>query len=416
MNNNHAIRIMVLDDDLFTLKVIAHMLQNLGYGAVTTCHSGADALKIVDNPNVAPDLILLDLNMPEMDGVEFVRHLVEHRYAGSLILISGEDEQMLLATEKLVHEHKIPVLGHLGKPVRPEGLAALIEPAQSSSISSLIEKLASSNPDDTDAADVVYTGEDLRAAIANGELVNYYQPIVSPASGHVVGVEALVRWNHLRDGMVLPARFVELAETNGLIKELTRVVLSAALQQMKSWQEAGLSLQLFANVSLYSLVTLDFVDFVDKLVSDSGIAPQRIALEVPESLVQMDDFRAPLEILTRLRLKGFRLSIDAFGSGYFPQSQLRDLPFNGIKIDRRFVHQASTHKKVRETYDDCLSMARGLGMEVVAVGVEEISDWDMLRNTGCDLAQGYFIAKPMQAADLPGWIKSWERFFLPLKG
>jgi CheY-like chemotaxis protein len=168
-----TIKFLVLDDDLFTLKMLAKMLNNLGYLSVTTCHNGGDALIVVDNPNDAPDLILLDLNMPEMDGVEFVRHLAEHRYAGKLILVSGEDEQMLLATEKLVHEYQIPVLGHLNKPVRPEGLAALIEPAKSSNLSALIEKLNSSSQEDAEVENVVYTEEDLRAAIASGELVNY---------------------------------------------------------------------------------------------------------------------------------------------------------------------------------------------------------------------------------------------------
>jgi EAL domain-containing protein (putative c-di-GMP-specific phosphodiesterase class I)/DNA-binding response OmpR family regulator len=404
-----TIKFLVLDDDLFTLKMLAKMLNNLGYLSVTTCHNGGDALIVVDNPNDAPDLILLDLNMPEMDGVEFVRHLAEHRYAGKLILVSGEDEQMLLATEKLVHEYQIPVLGHLNKPVRPEGLAALIEPAKSSNLSALIEKLNSSSQEDAEVENVVYTEEDLRAAIASGELVNYYQPVVAPSTGRVVGVEALVRWNHPRDGMVIPSRFIGVAEIHGLINDLTGVVLSGALTQLKRWDEAGLSLQLSVNVSLVSMATLDFVDFMDfigGLAKDVGVATSRVTLEVPESLMQMDDLRVPLEILTRLRLKGFRLSIDAFGSGYFSQSQLRDLPFNEIKIDRRFVHQVSTNNKVRETYDDCLSMAKKLDMQVVAVGVEKIGDWNMLYSTGCDLAQGYYIAKPMPASDLPGWIQS----------
>jgi EAL domain-containing protein (putative c-di-GMP-specific phosphodiesterase class I) len=222
-------------------------------------------------------------------------------------------------------------------------------------------------------------------------------------------VEALVRWNHPRDGMVIPSRFIGVAEIHGLINDLTGVVLSGALTQLKRWDEAGLSLQLSVNVSLVSMATLDFVDFMDfigGLAKDVGVATSRVTLEVPESLMQMDDLRVPLEILTRLRLKGFRLSIDAFGSGYFSQSQLRDLPFNEIKIDRRFVHQVSTNNKVRETYDDCLSMAKKLDMQVVAVGVEKIGDWNMLYSTGCDLAQGYYIAKPMPASDLPGWIQS----------
>lgn len=396
MTNKPAIKILVLDDDPFTLKLLSRMLENLGYSAVSTRDNGRAALELVDSSSSNPDLILLDLNMPEMDGVEFVRHLVEHRYTGSLILFSGEDEQMLLAAEKLVRAHKIPVLGHLRKPVKPEGLATLIE------------KWAPSNQDYTQAANLIHSAEDLRAAIANSELVNYYQPKVSIASGRVVGVETLVRWNHPRDGMVLPSRFIGVAESHGLIKDLTRTVLTGALAQLKSWQQAGLSLQLSVNISIDSLAALDFVDFITKLMAEAGVPPQEVVLEVAESWIPMNDLRAPLETLTRLRLKRFRLSIDEFGTGYSSLAQLRGIPFDELKIDRSFVHHASTDKKVRVKYDACLDMARQLDMEVVAVGVEEVNDWDMLRSTGCDLAQGYFIAKPMPAADLPGWIQAWE--------
>ena len=191
MTNKSAIKILVLDDDHFTLKLLASMLGNSGYTAVSTCDNGRAALVLVDNPRDCPDLILLDLNMPEMDGVEFVRYLVEHRYNGSLILFSGEDEQMLLSAEKLVRVHKIPVLGHLRKPVKPEGLGAMIE------------RWTPSHQGQTPGAKIVLSAEDLRAAIANGELVNYYQPGVT-ATGRVVGDKLPGALESSQDGMVLP--------------------------------------------------------------------------------------------------------------------------------------------------------------------------------------------------------------------
>jgi len=396
VTNKSIIKILVLDDDQFTLKLFVRMLENSGYTTVATCDNGRAALELVDTQGAHPDLILLDLNMPEMDGVEFVRHLVEHRYTGSLILFSGEDEQMLQAAEKLVRAHKIPVLGHLLKPVKPEDLTALIE------------KWNPSYQDYVPAANLIRSAEDLRTAIANGELVNYYQPKVSLATGLVVGVETLVRWNHPRDGMVLPSKFIGVAESHGLIKDLSRMVLTGALAQLKVWQEAGLSLQLSVNVSINSLTSLDFADFVTGLVTEAGVPPQKVMLEVSESWIPMNDLRAPLETLTRLRLKRFRISIDEFGTGYSSAAQLRGIPFDEIKIDRSFVRHAATDKKVRAKYDACLNMARQLDTEVVAVGVEEIDDWDLLRSTGCDLAQGYFIANPMPGADLPGWIQAWQ--------
>ncbi|WP_240538340.1 EAL domain-containing protein [Rhodoferax sp. PAMC 29310] len=253
----------------------------------------------------------------------------------------------------------------------------------------------------------VYGADELRAAIANGELVNYYQPKVVVATGEVVGVETLVRWRHPQDGMVFPDQFIGVAEAHGLIDVLTRVVLTGALAQAKVWQDAGWVLRVAVNLSMVSLTSLDFPDFVAGLAAQAGVPPQGLVLEVTESRL-MQDLRAPLEILTRLRLKRFRLSIDDFGTGHSSLTQLHDLPFDELKIDQSFVHSAWTNETLRAMYDASLGLARQLGIEVVAEGVEDRADWNFLRRTGCDLAQGYFIARPMPAADFPGWMEDWQ--------
>ncbi|MDO8772610.1 MAG: EAL domain-containing response regulator [Burkholderiaceae bacterium] len=395
MNEKSATKILLLDDEPFMLKLLSHMLAKLGFPQVTTCGSGHAALEWVDSPNCAPDLILCDLNMPEMDGVEFVRKLVEHQYAGSLILVSGEDERVLQSTEKLVQAHQITVLGHLHKPVSPAGLAALLE------------KYTHLSQQDPKAKKIVYGADEVRAAIANGELVNYYQPKVAVATGEVVGVETLVRWRHPVDGMVFPDQFISVAEDHGLIDALTRVVLSAALAQAKAWRQEGLVLRVAVNVSMDNLMSLDFPDVVAGLAAEAGVPPQDVVLEVTESRL-MRDLRAPLEILTRLRLKRFHLSIDDFGTEHSSLTRLRDFPFDELKVDRNFVHRAWADDTLRAIYDASLGLAKQLGMQSVAEGVEDIDDWEFLRRTGCDLAQGYFIAKPMPAADLPGWMKDWR--------
>ena len=376
------------------LKLLARMLTNQRFTSVALCESGRAALNRVDGVDTRPNLILLDLNMPEMDGIEFVRHLVERNYTGSLILISGEDERMLQTVEKLVQAHKITVLGHIHKPVKPEALSALLE------------KWAPSSLDST-KAQKVYGADEVRAAINNGELVNYYQPKVTVATGKVAGVETLVRWRHPVHGIVPPDQFIGVAEANGLIDDLTRVVLTSSLAQAKAWQEAGLVLRVAVNVSMDSLASLDFLDFVTGLTAKTGISPQEIVLEVTESQL-MGDARIPLEILTRLRLKRFRLSIDDFGTGHSSLAQLRDIPFDELKIDQSFVHRAWTVDTLRAMYDASLALARQLGMEVVAEGVEDRDDWDLLLRTGCDLAQGAFISRPMPAEDLPGWMDVWQ--------
>ena len=397
MVSKSAIKILVLDDDPFTLKLLARMLEDLGYNAVATRDNGRAALELVESSSDHPDLILLDLNMPEMDGVEFVCHLVEHRYNGSLILFSGEDEQMLLATEKLVRVHKIPVLGHLRKPVKPEGLAALIE------------KCAPPSQDVSNTEKKIYSAGELRAAIANGELVNYYHPKVATATGRVAGVETLVRWKHPKDGVVLPEQFIGVAEAHGLIDDLTRVVLTGALAQAKVWQDAGLVQQISVNVSINNFTSPGFADFVTTLAAKADVPPQMVVLEVSESRLMKKDMCALLENMTRLRLKRFRLSVDNFATWNASLSELREIPFNELKIDRSLVHHASTDTNVSAKYEACLGMARQLNIEVVAEGVEDLDGWNFIRRTGCEFAQGYFIAQPMPAADLPDWKTDWQK-------
>lgn len=393
MLEKSAVRILVLDDESFMLKLLSRILSNLGYTAVTLCDSGGVALERI--AETGSNLILLDLNMPEMDGIEFVRHLVERHYVGSLILISGEDERMLQTAEKLVQAHKIPILGHLHKPVKPDALSALLEKW---------------TPPATKAAGPIkktYGADELRIAIESGQLINYYQPKVAVSSGEVVGVETLVRWRHPTDGIIFPDQFIGIAEAAGLIDDLTRAVFAAAVIQAKAWQEAQLPLRIAVNVSMDNLASLNFLNFVAEFTKDAGISPQNIVLEVTETRL-MQDTRAPLEILTRLRLKRFRLSIDDFGTGHSSLAQLRDIPFDELKIDQGFVHHAWANETLRAMYEASLSLARQLGMEVVAEGVEDRNDWDLLQRTGCDLAQGVFMSRPMLAVDLPGWIESWR--------
>lgn len=157
-----------------------------------------------------------------------------------------------------------------------------------------------------------------------------------------------------------------------------------------------------------NLASLDFQDLVVRLVTEHGLPPQKITLEVTESQLMGSDTRIPLEILTRLRLKRFHLSIDDFGTGHSSMAQLRDIPFSELKIDQGFVHRAWMDDTLRAIYDASLSMAKQLSMEVVAEGVEDRNDWELLRQTGCDYAQGNFVSVPLLPADFSRWLEEWQ--------
>ncbi len=390
------INILAVDDEPFMLKLLSLTLRNLGYTSINTYDSALKALQAIDGAETPPDLILMDLNMPEMDGIEFMRSLVERNYPGCLILVSGEDERVLQAAEKLVLAHQLTVLGYLRKPVKPEMLAATLA------------KWKPPSHRNASVANKVYTAEEVSEAIANGGLINYYQPTVSLLTGHILGVETLVRWRHPVDGLVFPDQFIGVAEAHGLISGLTRAVMAGALQDAKTWrQETGLALQLAVNVSMDDLNSLDFVDYVSGAADAAGLPSSSVTLEVTESRL-MRDLRAPLEVLTRLRLKRFRISIDDFGTGHSSLAQLRDMPFDELKIDRGFVHRAWADETVGAIFDTSVLLAKQLGMRIVTEGVEDRADWDYVRRSRCDAAQGYFIAKPMPAAALHDWIQDWE--------
>ncbi|MBW3549570.1 MAG: EAL domain-containing response regulator [Proteobacteria bacterium] len=394
-------KILILDDDPFVLKLLSIQLRSLGlrrrgFFELVPCERGHLAVALLEAGHEDVGMILCDLQMPEMDGVEFVRHLVRVGYQGGVVLVSGEDERVLMSAQRVAKAHGLKVLGALQKPVTPEHLRQVLDEAL------LDNPAVASRPDQT-----AYEPDELRRAIDGGELVNYYQPKVELASGEVCGMEALVRWRHPVDGLVMPDRFIGLAEECGLIEGIARVVLPAALRQGRQWHDAGHMVDVAVNVSMGTLCSLDFPDFVAEQAQQVGFPLAQLMLEITESQL-MTDPRSQLDILTRLRLKQVRLSVDDFGTGYSCMAQLRDLPFDELKVDRGFVHRAAIDPSLRAILEASLGLARQLGLKTVAEGVEDQEDWDLLRTTGCDLAQGYLVSRPMPGADVAVWIKRWE--------
>ncbi|MEO8359805.1 MAG: EAL domain-containing response regulator [Vicinamibacteria bacterium] len=394
MTVNSEIKILVLDDELLMLKLHAQILASLGFTSVTTCQKGGDALAAMDGDGAMPDVILLDLSMPGMDGVEFMRHLVDRAFQGRLILCSGEDERVLRSVERLAQAHHVRVLGHVAKPAQQEDLATLLRRWRPASGTGEI------------AWRKFYTADEVKAGIDGDQLTVFYEPKVDVKTGALVGVEALVRWKHPKDGMVLPEQFISIAEASGQIQKVTRFVFTAAMAQVARWRKAGLSLRIAINASVDALSSLDFANFASDQAALANVATKDVVIEVTESRL-MQDLRAPLEVLTRLHLMRFQLSIDDFGTGYSSLTQLRDIPFSELKIDRSFVHRATQDQTVRTMYRTCLGLAKQLSMGTVAEGVEDKSDWDFVRDSECETAQGYFIARPMAPEGLMAWSDRW---------
>jgi EAL domain-containing protein (putative c-di-GMP-specific phosphodiesterase class I)/CheY-like chemotaxis protein len=392
MIDRAMIRVMLVDDEPPILKLLARMLQRLSITQVTVCENGRRALQQITANAEPVDLIFLDVNMPDMDGIEFIRQLAGQHFAGAVALLSGEDDRIIEGVERLLKTHHLRGIGHVRKPIDLKEIEATLDRLQPQATRVRAKRVAGS-----------HVGADqLRAGIAARQFVNHYQPKVSFKTGELLGVEALVRWLLPGGELVYPDRFIAPAEEHGLIGELTRLVLERAIVDAKRWRQAGLLINVAVNVSMDDLAALDFPDVVAGLVVAGGLEPAALTFEVTESRI-MQHPSTVLDVLSRLRLKRFRLAIDDFGTGHSSLAQLRDLPFDELKIDRGFAHGASGNATLRAICSASLRMAHELKMQVVAEGIEKIEDWALLQDLGCDAAQGYLIARPMPAEEIAVW-------------
>jgi diguanylate cyclase (GGDEF)-like protein len=246
---------------------------------------------------------------------------------------------------------------------------------------------------------------ELRRAVESGELAVQYQPQAELATGVVRRAEALVRWQHPRKGPMNPDDFVALAEQIGLMRPLTLHVLETALMQCRAWQDDGLHVGVGVNLANQNLIDLQFPDDLARLLAKSKVPPSLLELEITERTI-MSDPRRTLTVLERLRSMGVKLAVDDFGTGHSSLAYLKDLPVSTIKIDKSFVLQMEESDEDAAIVRSTIDLAHSLGMEAVAEGVENDRIWARLAECGCDLAQGYLLAKPLPAADLTGWLSA----------
>jgi EAL domain-containing protein (putative c-di-GMP-specific phosphodiesterase class I) len=247
---------------------------------------------------------------------------------------------------------------------------------------------------------------ELARAIANDELRLDYQPKVDVTSGAVLGVEALVRWQHPMRGRLGPDSFIPLAEQSDQIGELTRWVMRTAVAQWRRWHEVGLDISIAVNFSGRNLNEIEFPDILERLCRNLDVACGQFVIEITETATASDEVKM-MDIATRLRLKGFRISIDDFGTGYSSLVQLQRLPFSEMKIDKSFVIQCVASRESLVIVKSIIDLAHNLNLKVVAEGVETLEALELLRRLGCDLAQGYYLSRPMEGAKLPTWVSAW---------
>ena len=391
---------IVVDDDPTICEFVTAIAVNHGL-AVTSAMDPRD-FKAAYTEDL--DLIFLDLYMPSIDGIELLRFLADSQSQAMIVIMSAMEEDIVAAAENISTDHGLRTLGALRKPLSPKKLISMIDHFKS---------MAATDSYKADAAQGMPRGgsdelpslKELRDVIANRRLEIFYQPKVSLGERRASGAEALVRWKHPVKGFIPPDYFVPFAEKYELIDDLTKVVVESVFAFYQEWQPIYAPIHISINLSQINLADLQLPARLAELAKKYGVPPEHITLEITETGLTNNPAN-DLDVLTRLRLKGFQLSIDDYGTGHSSLARLAKMPFRELKIDKVFVDRCDADRDGEVIMMNMIELAKKLGLLVVAEGIEKESQATMLKELECDQGQGYLFSRPMSGDDFTHWYQS----------
>lgn len=382
----------IIDDEPGIAQLALDVATDCGYNAqIVTSGVALDAAADVC------DVIVLDLLMPGMDGVEVLRGLAAAGSRAQIILMSGMDRRVLESARKVAAMQNLSVAGVLNKPFRPAELRNMFTGIIATTTNAVDKKVR--------PPQVVVTVEDLARAIAHDELVMHYQPKLNLADQRWIGVEALVRWQHPVHGLLYPDAFVHIAEGGELALPFTYEVARKAVADCAVMiATMGFEGSLAINIPPSALTEATVPEQLLEIIAGSVLEPSRLVVEITETSIPTG-LALSLDIQTRLRMRGIRLSIDDFGTGHSSLERLHETPFDELKIDMMFVRVAEHDPALRLIAESAVTLGHSLGMVVVAEGVENAEALVWLTQIGCDSAQGYHISRPVPLSALGQWAK-----------
>jgi EAL domain-containing protein (putative c-di-GMP-specific phosphodiesterase class I)/ActR/RegA family two-component response regulator len=383
------LRVLVVDDDQFMVDVIVGVLRDAGLTSIEACGEGAAALDHLSVHLV--DLLICDLNMPGVDGIRLMTQVASLASRPAVILFSGEDTRVLDASRQFAEAKQLTVLGVLRKPVERDSVMSLLKRYHPA------DKRPSLSP-----LEVVLGSDDIRLGLVSDAVHLVYQPIIDLHNGALAGVEGLLRWQDPERGGVPPPEVIRAAEGADLIDDLTLAILSRAVRDRGTLAYGGIDTNIAVNVSMQNLRSFSIVDRMADIVTSVHDRPDRYTLEVTETRL-IDDLAQVLEVLIRLRLQGFKIAIDDYGTGAATMQLLMQLPSTELKIDRNFVAAAPRSEQGRALLQSAIELGLQLGQIVVVEGVETEMEARLARELGSHLGQGYLYGRPMKLEELIVW-------------
>jgi EAL domain-containing protein (putative c-di-GMP-specific phosphodiesterase class I)/ActR/RegA family two-component response regulator len=379
---------VILDDDEQIAQLIGELTMSAGFDAVVT--TGPDAFRAA-LASQTPELIVLDLQMPDLDGIRALRLLADDACPASVLLVTGMDQRTITAAEEYGRSRSLDVIGSLQKPFSPPELLEKLR-----SIKSLTDEL---------------TVADLETAIETDQLLLHYQPTIkrfADGSWDVASVEALLRWNHPQRGLLAPEDFLQLGEDGGLARPMCDFVLQRGIEQLRTWRKHNHDIGLRVNIAAQLISDLDFPDRLETILKEHSIDPSLLTIEITETAM-LERNASTIDILTRLRVKEINLALDDFGIGYSSLTQLFKMPFSEMKIDKSLVMKITQSLEARIMVETLVGLAHKLSLSACAEGIETSEVLEALDGMSCDAAQGFYIGAPVTASEVPAILRRWPQ-------
>jgi EAL domain-containing protein (putative c-di-GMP-specific phosphodiesterase class I)/ActR/RegA family two-component response regulator len=389
-----SIGVLVVEDHDFQRSIAVRILKQLGVVNIVEAADGHSGLAHLRSVRFLVHVVLCDLGMAGMDGIEFIRHLATTYPKAALIVLSGLEHAILGSAETMARGYGLRVLGSIEKPITAQKLL------------NLLNRLSSMSTGNFHARARVFTKEELAAGLAAKQFTAYFQPMVRINDLSVRGAEALARWNHPELGVVNAGEFILSAEQHGLSDDISWNCMECACENIKKWSALGIHIAVSVNLNMRFLENIGVANRIADLARSSSVSPELLTIEVTESLATTQ-FVNVLENLARLRIQGFGISIDDYGTGYSSMQQLSRIPFTELKLDGSFVTGSVDKPSQRAILESALELSQKLNLQTIAEGVERQEDWNLLRALHCDIAQGYFISKALPADEFVIWYRDW---------